>query len=732
MGLGNGSHSQFLIPQIPIHSQKIDSPLSPILPKLWVDMRNIRKLFIASAIVLAVLVGLVFMERYFGRGNTSFAGLQVLDILKLLFGASGIALLITGWLRSHRLVKEIEEREEKRAAFFRGESIPGNGDELSLIYNATSDGMLLLTNEEGRFKIVSANRTFLQQYNVREGLMVGKYLDEVATPESLERVVKNYGEAVRTREVVRWDAEFDLPSGRVIAELSATPVLDAKGNCLSLVVTIHDVTKRKRAEEQLALAESRFRNLVEQSLVGVYILEEGRLKYVNPHLAHIFGYTQQELIGQEPSRIIHHTEVGRVQENILARLTGQEETIHYETIGQKKSGAPVDLEIFCSGRLEMEGGAIIGTLLDISERKHAQEGLEKAMYYLNERVKELTVLNRISTILNKDHNSVDELLYEVVNQLPSAFKYPDLAAAKISLGEKQFITPNFGESVHRIYSRFSIFGGRKGMIEIVYPGMKLPPEKDPFFLEERNLVSMVAEMLSGYLFRLAEHEARKAMEQEVMNQKIQEQKRIARAILNAQEKERNKIGQELHDNVNQVLASAKIYLGLAMDRSDAELQPVVKNAQLLVSQAIDEIRVLSSSQVTPVKRIDLDFLVKSLIEKLEDSTSIKVEFDYQVEVDRIVTDDLKLNVYRIIQEQINNILKHSDASQVNLRVVLEDKRLCVSIQDNGQGFDPHLKRQGIGINNIINRVESFNGQVTIESSPGRGTTFYIIFPVDNP
>jgi two-component system, NarL family, sensor histidine kinase UhpB len=130
--------------------------------------------------------------------------------------------------------------------------------------------------------------------------------------------------------------------------------------------------------------------------------------------------------------------------------------------------------------------------------------------------------------------------------------------------------------------------------------------------------------------------------------------------------------------------------------------------------------------VTPVKRIDLKELIQVLVDRLEDSTSIKTKFIY--EKDRIVDDDLKLNIYRIVQEQINNILKYADATEIAIQVDTDMDYLHVQVADNGRGFDPEIKRKGIGISNMINRVESFNGQLDIISSPGKGCKIDIRIP----
>src|SRR5690606_38861194 len=131
--------------------------------------------------------------------------------------------------------------------------------------------------------------------------------------------------------------------------------------------------ERKWAEKAFAMAEARFRNLVEQSMIGVYIIEGGIFRYVNPHLAGVFGLTQSEFIGMSPSTITHRDDLYIVSQNIASRVNGSLEMVHYEAKGMHRSGNIVCLEIYRRGKLEMEGNAIIGTVLNVSKPKLSEK-----------------------------------------------------------------------------------------------------------------------------------------------------------------------------------------------------------------------------------------------------------------------------------------------------------------------------------------------------------------------
>jgi PAS domain S-box-containing protein len=218
----------------------------------------------------------------------------------------------------------------------------------------------------------------------------------------------------------------------------------------------------------------------------------------------------------------------------------------------------------------------------------------------------------------------------------------------------------------------------------------------------------------------------RTMEKELLNQKIEEQKKITRAVLNAQEKERNHIGQELHDNICQILVSSRLFLSSACNESET-VKELIKYPMELIDSSIQEIRLLSSSQVTPIKDVDLHGLVQSILESLRQNTLINTTFQYDVD-NLELSDDLKLNVYRVIQEQINNVIKHASPGKVDISVKADKNALHIEMKDDGKGFDMSKKRKGIGISNMMNRIESFNGQMVMDSSPGNGCSVHIDIP----
>jgi len=185
------------------------------------------------------------------------------------------------------------------------------------------------------------------------------------------------------------------------------------------------------------------------------------------------------------------------------------------------------------------------------------------------------------------------------------------------------------------------------------------------------------------------------------------------------------IGLELHNNINQLLVTVRLYID-AIERDPQCRRDLIATAKEYLDLAIAEIRAIGKQQVMPLKGCDLKELIDELVTDMNDRTN--TTFNSIVQADLAIDDDLKLNIFRIVQEQIMNILKHACASVANVTIGQVERVMLIKITDNGKGFNPLIRRKGIGITNMINRVESYNGDVLIDSNPGQGCTIEIRIP----
>ena len=218
-------------------------------------------------------------------------------------------------------------------------------------------------------------------------------------------------------------------------------------------------------------------------------------------------------------------------------------------------------------------------------------------------------------------------------------------------------------------------------------------------------------------------------EKEKIQKAIDEHKLITAATIEAQEKERQHIGRELHDNINQMLASAKLYLNMATDNESVRMQ-MLQSSTTILNNAINEIRKLSHRLVGP--QPDALLLQDSLTEllvTLELTSPFKVSFLCHNLNEDVLAENKKILLYRIVQEQINNIIKYSQAKTVTVSVKEVNNWLLLNIKDDGVGFDVTQKAKGIGLRNIEARLQMVNGNMVLNTGIGKGCEMVIAVPL---
>ncbi len=159
---------------------------------------------------------------------------------------------------------------------------------------------------------------------------------------------------------------------------SKIPLRSPEGEVIGVLGAFEDITERKRAEQRLAEAEAKYRCLVEESLVGVYLIQEGRLAYANSCMAQLFGYSQEELIGRPVEELVVEEDRPLVVGNVRKREMGEAATIQYTFRGLRKNGQAIDVDVIGTRTSYNGNQAVIGTMLDITERKRADEALRES------------------------------------------------------------------------------------------------------------------------------------------------------------------------------------------------------------------------------------------------------------------------------------------------------------------------------------------------------------------
>ena len=207
--------------------------------------------------------------------------------------------------------------------------------------------------------------------------------------------------------------------------------------------------------------------------------------------------------------------------------------------------------------------------------------------------------------------------------------------------------------------------------------------------------------------------------------------KITKAIIKTQEDERYEIGSELHDNVCQILATSQLTLGMLKESLAPEGLKWYAKCGEYISLATHEVRNLSH-------RLAPAFFNESTLEQafntllsdfnLEGKYEISLFFDKALQKYTLSL-EMQLNLYRILQEQLKNIVKYASASYIEVDVVLFNNKLLMKISDDGVGFDTSIVKSGIGLANMKRRAELFSGRFNINSSPGQGCVVMVNMPL---
>ncbi len=222
---------------------------------------------------------------------------------------------------------------------------------------------------------------------------------------------------------------------------------------------------------------------------------------------------------------------------------------------------------------------------------------------------------------------------------------------------------------------------------------------------------------------------RKRLEKELIDKELEKQRAINRATIDTQEQERTEIGKELHDNVNQVLTTTKLYLELATSNPEMKDQLIEKSIKNVI-YVINEIRQLSRSLMNPsLGDLGLTDALKDLAENIHITKKLHLNLELDEEIDSFLDEPQKVMLFRISQEILNNTIKHAQATTVDIKLVQVGDFVELMVRDDGKGFDILKVKKGSGLKNIQNRVYLANGSLDIQSKIGKGTTTIVKCPI---
>jgi signal transduction histidine kinase len=249
------------------------------------------------------------------------------------------------------------------------------------------------------------------------------------------------------------------------------------------------------------------------------------------------------------------------------------------------------------------------------------------------------------------------------------------------------------------------------------------------------IVLCIVFILAGIIAWLA-YNRYKIQQKAILNATLLKQQEIrSKAVLEAEEHERQRIGKDLHDGVGQILSAAKLNLSALQSQinvPDQNTKDMMQNALDLVDESVKEVRAISHNMMPNMLiKSGLASAVRDFVNKMSGTNKLKIDLDI-VGINERLDPTTESVLYRVLQELVSNVIRHSGANHVTIQLLKHEHELTMMVEDNGKGFDVAKTiegEHGIGLKNIQSRIEYLRGQIHYDSMIGKGTTVSIEIPV---
>ena len=247
---------------------------------------------------------------------------------------------------------------------------------------------------------------------------------------------------------------------------------------------------------------------------------------------------------------------------------------------------------------------------------------------------------------------------------------------------------------------------------------------------------LVAAIGIFYFYRARSRKIRMQQQAEINSQividLIQEQTiENLNSRIEGQEEERSRIARELHDQLGGTLAAVKFSLEGMENKIPTDLIDSYRNTHKLLQSATNNTRTLSHQmKALHLEDLGLDDSLQQFCDALNNNGSLQVHFNRTRIAESHVSQKAELQLYRVSQELLQNVIKHAQASEVFLQLTYEEDKLTLMLEDDGKGFDTEKAKSGMGMQNIENRVAQIDGKLDFDSLIGQGTTVIIEVPTE--
>jgi PAS domain S-box-containing protein len=622
------------------------------------------------------------------------------------------------------------------------EALRKSDREKAVILNATWEAMALL---DTNLKLVWSNRVCAERIGLPPEELPGHYCYEIWAKRSGPCVGCP---TLKTIETGRSEqAEIATSDGKIWFHRSY-PVQNASGHIENIVSTAIDITERKQMEEKLQ-KHAQILHQIHDSVISTDL--EGYVVTWNKGAERIFGYSAQEGFGKHISFVYPPDQHEFLQYEVIEPLKkkGRHEI---EVRMRRKSGEDFYAHLSLSMLRNKEGLEIgmIGSSVDLTERRQMEEELRRSREELEIRVRERTAeLSEANQDLQKTAELLEKLFANINIMIAYTDKDFNFVRVNRTLAEDDGRDPEFfvGKNLFDLFPNID----KEDFTKVVETGEPNSGYEKPFVHPEhpergvtywhwdlqpvKEPDGKVAGVVSSFMNVTERKRAEEAL--------LESEKRLrflSSQLITAQEQERKRVANELHDGLGAALSGIKYKIETAVQqRGKNKLKAVEKQLESvipMIQESVEEVRRIQT-HLRPATLDSLGVLatIRGSCRKFQEiypSVSIRQQIDIQEDE---IPSFLKIVIYRILQEALNNVGKHSKADLVHLSLRKRDRKIELVVQDNGRGFNVNealsaeTSRRGLGLTSMRERAELSGGTFAIESTEGNGTLIMTSWPL---
>jgi PAS domain S-box-containing protein len=595
-------------------------------------------------------------------------------------------------------------------------------------------------------------------------------------PADLSRLESLFTDLIDSRRNEgEWEYRFIRPDGEIRWIYSKAKIIrDENGRALHMVGTDLDISRRKEMEEALRETEDRYRTFCEATFEGIAISGDGKYLDCNEQFQRMTGYSRSDLSEKKVGFLFPEENRPRMLEAILS---GKELVVEYDLI--RKDGTRLDVEVH-GKTVRQENGRVLrfSVMRDITEHKRAEEAVRTS----EERFKLLSETAGRLLVAHEPERVVKALCGDVMHHLDcEAFTnfLLDKASGRLRLNAYAGIPEEEAQRIEWIDYGAGACGqvAREGTPMLAEDiGMTQAPRthllrsigiqayachplkvhgrvigtlsfgtrtRSHFPIGDIALMRTVADQVAAAMDRMELVDALKCAKDELeikVKERTAELERLnnelrylSSRLLTAQEEERRRIALDIHDCLAASLSAAKFKVEASQKDTSGES---LRMAVSLLQDSIEECRRIQM-ELRPSILDDLGLLptLSWFCRRWQTIyTGIRISQEFGIQ-ENDVPETLKIVIFRVIQETMNNIGKHSRADRVRLSLQKSDDLIKLTIDDNGTGFDleePFKRpgpRKGLGLTSLRERTELSGGSLMIRSEKGKGTTIYASWPL---